>query len=143
MRLHETRTINRPLEDVFSFTADFSNAETWDPGVESSNQVGDAPPQVGTEYELMVNFGSNRIPMRYVITALDPRSRVVLEGHGETLSAVDEILFSATDTGTLVDYTADLRFENWIRFVEPLLAPFLRRVVGRRALDGLVEALER
>lgn len=142
MRLHETRIIDRPLHDVFAFTADFSNAETWDPGVESSKQIGDGPPQVGTEYDLVVSFGSNRIPMKYVITALDPGSRVVLEGHGETVSAVDEILFSATETGTLVDYTADLRFENWIRFVEPLLAPFLRRVVARRALDGLVEALE-
>lgn len=143
MKLHETRTVDRPLEDVFSFTADFSNAERWDPGVESSKQVGDGPPQVGTEYDLVVRFGSNRIPMRYVITALDPGSRVVLEGRGETVSAVDEILFSATETGTLIDYTADLRFRNWIRFVEPLMTPILRRVVAKKALDGLVEALER
>lgn len=143
MRLHETRKINRPLTDVFAFTADFANAEKWDPGVETSKQVGDGPPKVGTEYELIVAFGSNRIPMRYVITEMDTNARVVLEGHGETVSAVDEILFEATEDGTLVDYTADLAFENWIRFVEPLMAPLLKRLVARRALDGLVEALER
>jgi len=143
MRLHETRTIDRERSEVFAFTSDFANAEKWDPGVESSKQLGQGPPQVGTKYELVVAFGSIRIPITYVITALEPESRVVLEGEGETVSAVDEILFESTGEATIVDYTADLRFENWIRFVAPLIAPIMRRTVGKRALDGLVAALER
>lgn len=142
MKLHETRVIQRELGEVFAFTSDFSNAENWDPGVESSKQIGSGPPEVGTRYELMVRFGSNRIPMTYVITALEPNTRVVLEGEGETIRAIDEILFESTGMGTVVDYTADLTFDNWIRFVSPLMAPFLRRFVGKKALDGLVAALE-
>ena len=142
MRLHETRTIDRPLSEVFAFTADFSNAEKWDPGVASSRRVGDGPPGVGSRYDLMVSFGSSKFPMTYEITELDLDARVVLMGRGDTIEAVDEIRFEARDGGTHIDYTADLSFTNWIRFVAPLMSPLLARV-GERALDGLVETLER
>lgn len=141
MRLHETRQIDRPLDEVFAFTADFSNSEKWDPGVSSAQLVGDTPTGAGARYELMVEFGSREIPMTYRITAWEENRRVVLEGSGETIRAVDEIRFEASGEGTLVDYTADITFTNWMRFVGPLLAPVMRRV-GERALDGLVEALE-
>jgi carbon monoxide dehydrogenase subunit G len=141
MRLHEKRQIDRPLEEVFAFTADFANAEKWDPGVSSARRVGETPPGVGARYDLMVKFGSRQAPMTYEITEWEENRRVVLEGRGETLRAVDDIRFEQTEGGTLVDYTADLTFTNWMRFVAPLLSPTLRRV-GERALDGLVEAIE-
>ena len=141
MRLHEKRQIDRPLEEVFAFTADFANAERWDPGVSSARRVGETPPGIGARYELMVKFGSSEVPMTYQITDWEDNRRVVLEGRGETIRAVDEIKFDASGSGTLVDYTADITFTNWMRYVTPLLAPALRRV-GERALDGLVEALE-
>lgn len=142
MRLHQIRHIDRPIAEVFAFTADFANAERWDPGVASSRRVGEGPPDVGTRYELVVEFGSSRIPMTYEITEWAPQTRVVLEGSGESVAATDAIIFDARDGGTRVEYTADLRFTNWLRFVAPLLAPVMHRV-GRRALDGLVAELER
>ena len=143
MRLHETRLIDRSLEEVFAFTADFSNAESWDPGVAKADQVEGAGPGVGARYELMVTFGLATIPMTYETTVYEPDSRVVLEGRGENIGALDDIRFEAQDGKTLVDYTADLSFGNWMRFASPLLAPILGKLVGEKALDGLVEALER
>lgn len=143
MRLHETRHIRIPLEEVFAFTADFANAEKWDPGVASSRRVDEGPPGVGAEYEVMVSFGSREIPMTYRITEWEQDRRVVLRGEGESLEAVDEIVFTEQDGGTEVDYTADLTFKNWMRFIAPLASPVLSKVVGERALDGLVETLER
>lgn len=142
MRLHEIRHIRRPLEEVFAFTADFANAEEWDPGVASSQRVGEGPPGVGAEYQVTVSFGSREIPMTYRITEWDQDQRVVLSGEGETIEALDEIRFAARDGGTEVEYTADLTFTNWMRFIVPFMSPVLTRV-GERALDGLVETLER
>lgn len=143
MRLHETRQIDRPLEEVFNFTADFANTEMWDPGVESARQIGTDPVGPGTTYEVVTRFGTARIPMEYTIEEYTPNSRVVLKGRGETVSAVDTIEFESRDGGTFVDYTADLTFDNWIRHVDPLLQPLMRRLVGKRALDGLVDTLEK
>lgn len=141
MRLHETRHIDRPLEEVFAFTADFSNADKWDPGVASSRSIDGGAPGVGSKYDVVVSFGSSEIPMTYEITEWEDNSRVVLEGKGETIEALDVIAFEARDGGTFVDYTADLTFTNWMRFVTPLMGPVLRRV-GEKALDGLVKTME-
>ncbi|HSM45747.1 MAG TPA: SRPBCC family protein [Acidimicrobiia bacterium] len=142
MRLHEIRHIDRPPDQVFAFTADFANAEKWDPGVASSRRMDEGPPGVGARYEVMVAFGSSEIPMVYEITEWDQDARVVLVGKGDTMEAVDEIRFQPGNGGTLVDYTAELTFTNWFRFVVPLMSPALRRV-GEKALDGLVTTLER
>jgi len=141
MRLHETRLIDRPRDEVFTFTADFANIEQWDPGVSRSDQIGDGPVGVGTRYDLLTVFGSSETPMVYEITEYEPHDRVVLVGRGENLEAVDEIRFEDRGRSTFVDYTADLTFTNWMRFVAPLMSPLLERV-GRRALDGLVERLQ-
>ncbi|HEU4319839.1 MAG TPA: SRPBCC family protein [Acidimicrobiia bacterium] len=142
MKLHETRLIKRPLDEVFSFTSDFANSEKWDPGVESSKQVSDGPVGVGTRYDLVTRFGSSRIPMTYVIEEFEPNRRVVLRGEGGPVSAVDEIVFEQRGEGTWVDYTADLSFDNWIKWVSPIMKPIMSRLVGEKALNGLVETLE-
>lgn len=140
MRLKETREINRPIAEVFAYTADFSNVEEWDPGVKEAHQTSSGATGVGTTYHVLVKFGAREIPMTYEITEYERDSRVVLHGKGETLEALDDIKFTESPNGTLVDYTADLEFKNWIRFFVPLMSPMLKNV-GTKALDGLVESL--
>jgi carbon monoxide dehydrogenase subunit G len=143
MKLHEIRQIDLPLEEVFRYVADFANTEQWDPGVKSARRIGDAPIGVGTKYDVVSEFGSSQIPLTYEITEYEPPSRVVLHGSGKTLDAVDTIVFESKDEGTMVDYTAELTFKNWMRFLDPVLAPVMRSMVGKKALDGLVETLSR
>lgn len=143
MRLHEIRHIGLPVEEVFNYVADFANTEQWDPGVKSARQIGEGPVGVGTEYDVVSEFGSNEIPMVYETVEYEPHHRVVLTGEGETVGAVDTIVFAATDGGTRVDYTAELTFKNWMKYLDPVLAPVMKRMVGKKALDGLVETLSR
>lgn len=130
------------MSEVFTYTADFSNIAKWDPGVSQSEKATEGPVGLGTEFDLQVRFGLGVIPMRYRITEYEPDTRVVLIGRGEPLEAVDEIRFELEDGLTLIDYTADLTFNNSLRFLGPVIFPALRKV-GERALDGLVEALDR
>ncbi|HEU4915117.1 MAG TPA: SRPBCC family protein [Acidimicrobiia bacterium] len=141
-QLSEQRWIARPQSEVFEYAADFSNIEDWDPGVTSSTKIGDAPVGVGTRYELEVRFGSKTMPMIYETAVYEAPNRVVLHGYGDRLDAVDEIRFSSHDNMTVVDYTAVLYFKNFFRYLGPLMRPALTKV-GRDALDGLEQALER
>ncbi|MGD2042706.1 MAG: SRPBCC family protein [Acidimicrobiia bacterium] len=141
MRLHEIRHIDLPLEEVFGYVADFANTEQWDPGIKSARQIGGGQVGVGTKYNVVSEFGSSEIPMVYEIVEYEPHSQVVLTGEGDTIGAVDTILFEETEGGTRVDYTADLTFKNWMKYLDPLLAPVMRRMVGKKALDGLVATL--
>lgn len=142
MKLHETRWVELGKSEAFDFTADFANIEDWDPGVVSSKKIGDGTVDVGTKFEVEVKFGLGTEPMVYEITEYEPHDRVVLVGVGDKLEAIDEIKFSTHDKMTLIDYTAELTFQGLMGWVAPLISPVLKNV-GIKALDGLVEALDR
>jgi hypothetical protein len=141
VRLVEQRWVERPQEESFEYAADFSHIEDWDPGVASSRKIGDGSVGVGTQYALDVKFGNTVIPMIYEITDYEPASRVVLVGRGEKIAAVDEIRFTTADNMTVIDYTADLTFYNFIKYLLPFMGGSLKKV-GVKALDGLVMALD-
>lgn len=142
MRLHEVRLVNRAQAEVFAYTADFSHSAEWDPGVVSSHRIGGGPVGLGARFDLEVEFGSGTTPMIYEITEYEPDERLVIAGRGEKLEAVDEIAFHSRDGSTVIEYTADLTFHNYVKYLAPLVSPLIRRV-GTRALDGLAEALSR
>ena len=138
--IQESIVVDRPIEEAFAYTADFSNVADWDPGVVSVEALDGGPPAVGARYDLVVAFGRSEVPMRYEITELDAPGRVVLVGEGKGLTAIDTIEFTAADGGTRIDYTAELEFRNFIRFIER----FMGRVfdgVGKKAMAGLSAAL--
>jgi NAD(P)-dependent dehydrogenase (short-subunit alcohol dehydrogenase family)/carbon monoxide dehydrogenase subunit G len=139
-RLFETIKVPRPVEEAFAYTSDFGNAEQWDPGVATSTRLTAGPLAVGSRFRLEVVFGPGTTVMEYRITACDPPRRVVLEGAGGSVHALDDIRFRPTRSGTRIDYTADLTLSGLAGLAEPLLGPLLERT-GRLALDGLRRAL--
>lgn len=139
--LNEELEVSRPLDEVFGLIGDFANAEVWDPGVEESRAITEGPVRVGSRYELTVVFNGRRLPMTYEVTAFDPPRRVELVGTGSTVDARDDIRFEATDGGTRILYTADLRLKGVLRVAEPLLRSKFDQV-GRRAMEGMRVALE-
>ncbi len=142
MRLHEKRQIGLPVEEVFNYVSDFANTQHWDPGVSAARRLDEGPVGVGATFDVVASFGSSKVPMIYEVTEFEPNRRLVLVGTSKTVDAVDEILFEPTEQGTLVDYTADLTFNNWLRFIAPAMSPLMNRV-GEKALDGLVDTLDR
>jgi carbon monoxide dehydrogenase subunit G len=141
-RLSEQIIVHTPVAEAFAYTADFNNLADWDPGIAESTQIGDDPIGRGTKFDLLVAFGSRRIPMVYTITEFEPHLRVVLVGEGSSLTAIDEITFAEVPQGTAITYTADLQFKGLMRLVAPLLAGTLQGV-GRKAVAGLAAAFSR
>ncbi len=140
-RLHET--IDTPLaaDDAFAFIADFANARHWDPGVATSERLGDGQAGLGARYSLGVRMRGKVAPMEYRITTWEPPRRVVLTGRGSGVSAVDEIRFEPTAAGTRIDYTADIRLGGWMRLVEPFVGGAFRKI-ATDALGGMQRALD-
>lgn len=139
-RLFETIQVPRPTREAFAYTSDFANSEQWDPGVASSVRLTAGPPAVGSRFRLVVVFGPSTTVMEYRITDFDPPRRVVLEGAGGSVHAIDDIRFAPARQGTRIDYTADLTLSGLGGLTEPLIRPLLERT-GRRAVDGLRRAL--
>jgi len=139
--LREELEVARPLEEVFAFIGDFVNTKDWDPGVEDARNETGGPIGVGTRYAVDVVFNGRKLPMTYEVTEWDPPNRVVLKGEGSMVTAVDDIRFEATVTGTRIRYSADLRLKGILRAAEPLLKGRFDET-GRKAMEGMKRALE-
>ena len=140
INLRETIEVPRPLDDVFSYVSNFGNSAQWDPGVAESTKTSPGRVGVGTEFDLRVRFGPRSIPMAYVIRIYEPPTRVVLEGTGESVHALDDIEFAATPRGTRINYAAEISLRGAVGVVEPWLKGALDRV-GKNAVRGLQAAL--
>jgi carbon monoxide dehydrogenase subunit G len=140
-RLHEV--IETPLSpDVaFPFVADFANSSRWDPGVASSERLDQGPLGVGARYRLGVRMGGRVSPMEYTISVYEPGRRVVLTGIGSSVSAVDEVRFEPSGTGTHIDYTADIRLGGLLRLAQPFLGGAFRQIASK-ALAGMQRTLD-
>jgi NAD(P)-dependent dehydrogenase (short-subunit alcohol dehydrogenase family) len=102
------------------------------------------PVRVGSRYRLDVVFGPSTTVMEYVVTVLEPPRRVVLEGHGGSIHAIDDIRFEPVPvgkrTGTRITYTAEISLLGALARIEPWMKGTLGKV-GRDAVAGLKAAL--
>lgn len=140
-RLREQIRTSLGPEAAFAYIADFANSMHWDPGVATSRRIDAGQVCVGTRFELGVRLGGRVVSMEYRISVFEPSARVVLVGEGSGISAVDEIRFSPDGTGTLIDYTADIRLGGVLRLIQPFLSQAFAKL-GRDALAGMQGTLD-
>lgn len=140
IQLRETIFSSEPIEKVFNYVSDFAHIQEWDPGVLCSRRTLPGKTGVGSAYDLTLKFGPFRSKMKYSIDVYEPFSKVVLSGTGESFSAVDTIRFKESETGTRIDYQADLRFPGLGRSMEALMVPILK-TYGKAAMSGLERTL--
>ncbi len=140
-RLHERLTTPLAQADAFAYIADFANSQEWDPGVATAVRVDDGPVRVGAHYRLGVHLGGRVAPMDYRITVLEAPDRVVLQGEGSGVTAVDDIRFSRDGDVTRIEYIADIKLGGILRFVQPLLGGAFR-TLARNAVGGMQRTLD-
>ncbi len=114
-------TVPRPVDEVYDYVADFRNLPEWDPGIVSSEQTSGSGIEVGSTYR---------------VTSADRPARVVVEGDGSSVHAVDEIRFEEADGGTRIHYTADFTLKGLLGPVAPFLKPAFERLAAK-SRDGL------
>ncbi len=138
--LNERIETTLPIEAAFAYIADFANSQEWDPGVETAERIDQGPVGLGARYRLGVHLGGRVAPMEYRTSIFEPPSRVVLVGSGSGVSAVDEIRFERTGTGTTIHYTADIRLGGLLRLAQPFLGGAFANV-ARKAAAGMRRTL--
>lgn len=136
------RTVSSPRspEEVFSYLADFTSTEEWDPGtVRTTRVAGDGG--VGTRYDNVSRFAGRETSLTYVVEELEEPRRLVLRGENKTVVAHDTMTLRPTvDGGTELTYHAEFTFKGLSRLVAPLLAPAFKKL-GDEAEQGLRRAL--
>ena len=128
IRLIESVNVDTPIDQVFDYLVDFSNAAEWDPGIESAVQVTPGPIEVGTEFDLVARFLGTTADMRYRIEEIEPGSRIVIRGVGARAKSIDTVRLSKVGGQTQIEYQADLSMTGVARLFEPFLSGAMKKM---------------
>ncbi len=110
--------------------------------ISRSTRISDGILRVGSKFHVEAQVGPRTIPIEYVITDYMPPSRLVLEGHGSGgFKAIDRIKFTASGSGTTIEYEAELSFLGSDSYLKPVLKKLLKRT-GENAVKGLSDCLD-
>jgi carbon monoxide dehydrogenase subunit G len=135
VRVEETVTSPLTVSETWRRVSDVRTWSSWDPGVLAVQRLsGDGGED--TRYLVWVWAGMVPTPMRYRVLVADPESRLVLEGAGGAIRAVDDIRFTDTGAGSMVHWRADLSLRGPLGPFSKLMVPVFR-AVGRSAMSGL------
>lgn len=140
-KLHETLDTRLDRETAFAYIADWSQQAEWDPNTTSASRIGEGGPEVGARYALVVKMGRRSVPMEYRITELVAPERLVLVGEGSGIWTEDIITFTEIETGTRVDYEAEIKLSGLLGLVQPLLGRAFDGI-GKGAASGMKRELD-
>ena len=140
MELVRTVSVDRPVEEVFAYLADFTTTTQWDPGtVRTTRESGDG--SVGTRYRNVSKFMGRTVELTYVVVDHEPPGRIALRAENDTLIAHDTITVRPRgEGGAEITYRAVFTFKGAVRFVMPLASPAFRKL-GDDASKGMLRAL--
>ncbi|VXA95685.1 SRPBCC family protein [Nocardioides sp. AX2bis] len=138
MHVERRFTVHRPVEEVFTYFADFTTTQEWDPGtVTTTRLAGDGG--LGTTWANTSEFLGRRVELVYETVTHRPPNEVELRGRNGRTTATDHLWFRADGGGTAVHYRATFDFSFPLKLVVPLV---IRRRVEALA-DETVEQIRR
>ncbi len=140
MDIVRTVTVQRQIDEVFSYLLDFTNTEEWDPGtVHTTLKSGDGG--VGTEYHNVSRFMGRTTELTYTVEEVRAPTLLRLRGENKTLVANDTMSLRATPSGgTELTYRATFTFKGMARLIAPLTAPAFWNL-GNKAEQSLLKVL--
>lgn len=136
-----TFTVDRPVDEVVAYLADFANAEEWDPGTVSCKQVSAGQVAVGTIWHNTSKIAGITTELEYTLEDLSP-GKIVLVGRNKTATSTDTITVVAKGAGSEVTYDAHVELNG----IAKLGAPAVRLVfehLGNETEDGIKKAVAR
>lgn len=121
--VERTVEIARPAPAVFTYLADFTHTEQWDPGTVTTTRTDHGALQVGATFHNVSEYRGRRTELDYVLLRHDENAHLTFTGNNKTVEATDDMSFTSDGDTTTITYRAHFRFKGVARLAEP----FLRR----------------
>lgn len=127
-----TITVRPGVEEVFTYFADFTHTNEWDPGTVSTTLAsGDGG--VGTTWDNVSEFMKRKTELSYELVVHEPYRRLVFRGTNKSVTATDTMTFTAEGDGTRIDYRADFDFQGFAKVAAVGAVPLLNRLADKTA----------
>lgn len=123
-------------EEAFDYMTDLRHLADWDPGVSSSEMVGDGQVEKGSSFDVVASGAK----LTYVLVEFDRPSRAIAEANTSRLRSYDVISIEPTEDGSIVTWDATLTLKGVFKLAAPVLALMFDRI-GAKAEEGLQATL--
>jgi carbon monoxide dehydrogenase subunit G len=138
-----TFTVERPVDVVVTYLADFGNAAQWDPGTVECTRADDGPVAVGSTWNNTSKVLGLTAHLTYRLDRLDP-GHVVFVGEntkGTATSTDDITVRPGAEGGTSeVTYDATIVFHGLAKVAEPVMRLEFEKL-GNQTATGIQRAV--
>ncbi|MEO0436878.1 MAG: SDR family NAD(P)-dependent oxidoreductase [Pseudomonadota bacterium] len=141
IKLEESVTVARPIDECFAYVADFRSSAEWDVSAYRAKKLTPGPIRQGSEFEVRCKLPLGFIDLLYTVREYDAPKRISFDASGWLFDAIDTIEFVQEETGTRIDYSAEFNFKAPYGALEKSLLPGMQRM-GRAAVRSLGRALQ-
>lgn len=120
-RIEASITVNRPIEEVFTFTADVNNAAKWQSGIIEAVRTSSDPVGVGTTYRFKQQVVGQKMDTTGTLTAYDPPNRWAWKATSGPFPMSGATACEAVGDGTRVTVSIDAEPGGFFKLAEGLL----------------------
>ena len=128
IRVTRTFTVDKPVDVVVGYLADFSNAVDWDPGTQSCERQDTGPVQVGSSWRNVSKFLGRETVLDYRLETLQP-GHITFIGSNKTAASTDDITVrDASPDGSEITYRASIEVHGLAKLGEPVVKAAMERL---------------
>lgn len=124
---HEvTLHLNRPVEQVFAFLAEYQNLRTWQSDLIENEQLTEGPLRVGTRFREVRRTGPGKSEIHGEITDFEPNKRFSTKTTTKPQVKVSYSL-EGENGGTRLNYKFVMFTSGMMRLLEPMIAGSIKK----------------
>ena len=141
IKVEKSGIINRPIEEVFAYVGDQTNASQWQSGVVEVRRTTEGPVRVGTKHTFVRNFMGRKVEASNEYVAYEPNKRIAFKSTSGPVPFEASYLFESMAAGTKLTSKIEMEAAGFLGLIEPLIAAGLRREM-KAAFGVLTDLLE-
>jgi len=129
-RFENILTIERPVEDVFAFLADFEKIPIWNYAIEETTKTSPGPVGVGTTYRQTRSI-PRRSEEKFEVTAFEPVRGLAIRGQIGPFRTRASYEFTSVGGATRLTNEVDIEPSSGaLRLLAPLAVPRVKAAVA-------------
>ena len=141
VRMETSIVINRPLEEVFAFTANFENQPKWQSRLLEVRKTSEGPIGVGTTWRLVAKFLGQRIEFEQECTEYEPNRTYAGKSTSGPFPIYGRQTYERVEGGTRLNVTGEVQPGGFFKLAEPLVMRLLKRMT-KSDLANLKDLME-
>ena len=128
INVEESIVINRPIEEVFAFVANFENHPKWESNFQKVKLLASIPTGVGTTYQCELKLPGQTATSKFEITEYEVNKKIAFEAEAAGPAKPNgSFLFEAVPGGTKTTLLPRPEFRGIFKLLEPMMAGYVRK----------------